>query len=414
MCRQATEAPGASPGIELSTTPIPTSPMRPPSVFVGYTSLVSFKTRFELPMSSSTESASARVRPEIAAIAGYVPGEQPQGGDWTKLNTNENPYPPSPAVAEAIATACTARTLAKYPDPLASRFRQAAADALGVDPEMILCGNGSDDLLTILVRAYVGAGEALRVPTPSYILYRTLAEIQGAVCDEVAFKADWSLPVAFAAAETAAGQPVRLAIVPNPNSPSGTLLPPEHLLELAEQLPCPLVVDEAYGDFGETNCLDLVRQSERVIVTRSLSKSYALAGIRFGFAVAHPTVIDQLRKVKDSYNCDAIAIAAATAAIADQTWLAANQAAIRATRSRLAGELRRLGFTVVDSQANFVWCTHPEKSHRDLYEALKAQQILIRFMVYAGWGDGLRITVGTDAEIDTFLAALEGLLASGT
>ena len=364
-------------------------------------------------MSTSTEPAAALVRPEIAAIGGYVPGEQPQGGVWTKLNTNENPYPPSPVVAEAIAAACTDRMLAKYPDPLASRFRETAAGVLGVSPEMILCGNGSDDLLTILVRAYVGAGEALRVPTPSYILYRTLAEIQGAVCDEVAFAADWSLPAAFAAAETADGRSVRLAIVPNPNSPSGTLLPPEQLLELAEQLPCPLVVDEAYGDFGDTNCLDLVRQSDRVIVTRSLSKSYALAGIRFGFAVAQPTVIEQLRKVKDSYNCDAIAIAAATAAIADQDWLAANQTAIRATRTRLAGELRRLGFTVIDSQANFVWCTHREHSHRAIYEALRAKQILIRFMVYAGWGDGLRITVGTDAEIDTFLAALTELLESG-
>jgi histidinol-phosphate aminotransferase len=207
---------------------------------------------------------------------------------------------------------------------------------------------------------------------------------------------------------------VRLAIVPNPNSPSGTLLPPDRLLELADRLPCPLVVDEAYGDFGETNCLELVQQSERVIVTRSLSKSYALAGIRFGFAVAQPAVIEQLRKVKDSYNCDAIAIAAATAALADQTWLTANQAAIRATRTRLIAALRRLGFAVIDSQANFVWCTHPQRSHRELYEALKAQQILVRFMVYAGWGDGLRITVGTDAEIDTFLSALEGLLAAGT
>ena len=361
-------------------------------------------------MSTHTSSAAALVRPEIAAIDGYVPGEQPQGGDWTKLNTNENPYPPSPAVAEAVAAVCAGRTLAKYPDPLASRFREHAAEVLGVSPEMILCGNGSDDILTILVRAYVGAGEALRVPTPSYILYRTLAEIQGAVCDEVPFTRNWSLPDAFTTAETAAGVPVKLAIVPNPKSPSGTLLPPADLLAVAQQLPCPLVVDEAYGDFGETNCLDLVRQSDRVIVTRSLSKSYALAGIRFGFAVAQPEVIEQLGKVKDSYNCDAIAIAAATAAIADQAWLAANQAAIRATRSRLATVLKQLGFAVIESQANFVWCTHPSHSHRELYEALKARQILIRFMQYGGWGDGLRITVGTDAEIDTLLAVLPELL----
>ena len=361
-------------------------------------------------MSTTNASVAALVRPEIAAIAGYVPGEQPQGGDWTKLNTNENSYPPSPAVAEAVAAACAGRTLAKYPDPLASRFRERAAEVLGISPEMILCGNGSDDILTIPVRAYVGAGEALRVPTPSYVLYRTLAEIQGSVCDEVPFTGTWSLPEAFTATATATGASVRLAIVPNPNSPSGTLLPPADLLAVSQQLPCPLVVDEAYGDFGETNCLDLVRQSDRVIVTRSLSKSYALAGIRFGFAVAQPEVIEQLRKVKDSYNCDAIAIAAATAAISDQAWLAANQAAIRATRSRLTMALKQFGFAVIESQANFVWCTHPSQSHRELYEALKARQILVRFMQYAGWGDGLRITVGTDAEIDTLLAVLPELL----
>lgn len=361
-------------------------------------------------MDITTESAASLVRPEIAAIAGYVPGEQPQAGAWTKLNTNENPYPPSPVVAEAVAAVCTGRTLAKYPDPLATRFREQAAEVLGIAPEMILCGNGSDDLLTILVRAYVGAGEALRVPTPSYILYRTLADIQGAACEEVAFTTNWSLPAFFTSPMTAEGKPVKLAIVPNPNSPSGTLLSPDLLLEVAEQLPCPLVIDEAYGDFGETNCLDLVRQSERVIVTRSLSKSYALAGIRFGFAVAQPSVIEQLGKVKDSYNCDAISIAAATAAVADQGWLADNQSAIRATRSRLSEALRKLGFEVIDSQANFVWCTHSTHSHKAIYEALKNRQILIRFMKYSGWGDGLRITVGTDAEIDTLLAVLPDVL----
>lgn len=275
---------------------------------------------------------------------------------------------------------------------------------------MILCGNGSDDLLTILVRCFVGVGDAMRVPTPSYILYQTLADIQGVPCEKITFTDDWSLPLTFAAPCTEAGQPVKLAIVPNPNSPSGTLLSPEQLLGLAEQLPCPLVVDEAYGDFGDTNCLELVRQSERIIVTRSMSKSYALAGIRFGFAVAQPAVIEQLCKVKDSYNCDAIATAAATAAIADQDWLRKNQSLIRATRTRLSNELRRFGFSVIDSQANFVWCTHPKRSHKDIYEALKKNHILIRYMVYRGWGDGLRVTVGTDAEIDVLLSTLDSIL----
>jgi histidinol-phosphate aminotransferase len=308
-------------------------------------------------------------------------------------------------VAGAIAAAAAGRTLAKYPDPLATAFRKRAAEVLGVDPDWIICGNGSDDLLTILVRTFVGAGEWLRMPYPSYILYRTLAGIQGASCDEVHYRRDWSLGDDFAAPRDG----LRLAIVANPNSPSGTLLPPQRLAELAERMPCAFVVDEAYGDFADTNCLDLVRKNERVIVTRSFSKSYALAGLRFGFAVAQPQVIEQLQKVKDSYNCDTLSIVAATAAIDDQAWLADNRAKIIATRRRLTDALRALGYEAIESQANFVWCTHPERPHKPVYEALKAAGILIRYMNYAGWGDGLRITVGTDAEIDAFLARMRTL-----
>ncbi len=364
------------------------------------------------PQAAADARAAALVRAPIAALAGYVPGEQPQGGDWIKLNTNENPYAPSPAVAAAVTAALAGRTLAKYPDPVATRFRQQAAAVLGIDPDWILCGNGSDDLLTILVRTFVGPGAALRMPTPSYILYRTLAGIQGAPVEEVPFERDWSLSDAFTAPHTAAGDVVRLAVIANPNSPSGTLIPPDSIARLAERMPCALVVDEAYGDFAASNCLDLVRSHERVIVTRSFSKSYALAGLRFGFAVAQPAIIRQLEKVKDSYNCDALSIAAATAAIADQDWLHECRSQILATRGRLTAALRDLGFHVQESQANFVWCTHPDRPHRPLYEGLKSRGILVRYMHYAGWGDGLRITVGTDAEIDRFLATLTSLLAA--
>jgi histidinol-phosphate aminotransferase len=347
--------------------------------------------------------AASLVRPAIAELAGYVPGEQPQAGKWIKLNTNENPYPPSPAVARAVTATLQGRTLAKYPDPLATVFRLRAAEVLGVDPDWIICGNGSDDLLTILVRSFVGEGEWLRIAYPSYILYRTLAGIQGANCEEVFYERDWSLSDAFAAPRDG----LRLAFLANPNSPSGTLVPPARVRELADRLPCPLVVDEAYGDFADADCLDLVRRCERVIVTRSFSKSYALAGLRFGFAVARPEIIAELRKVKDSYNCDTLAIAAATAAIDDRAWLADNRAKIIATRRRLTDAMRALGYDAVESQANFVWCTHPDRPHKPVYEALKAQGCLIRFMQYPGWGDGLRITVGTDEEIDAFLSLMQ-------
>lgn len=344
-------------------------------------------------------------RPEIEAMAGYVPGEQPQGGGVIKLNTNENPYRASPAVDRAIEEAVR-RGLQKYPDPMAGAFRRRAAEVLGVEPDWILCGNGSDDILTIATRAFVGQGQLLRLPYPSYVLYKTLAQIQGARSEEVHFQADWSLPDRFAAE----GDDLRLVFLPTPNSPSGTVVQPERVWELAQRLPCPLVVDEAYVDFAETNCLGLVARSEKILVLRSMSKSYALAGVRFGYVVAQPQVIDGLAKVKDSYNCDTVAVAAAAAAIGDQAWLAENRAKIIRTRARLAAGMRDLGFRTVDSQANFTWNTHPEQPVKPLFERLKEDRILVRYMDYPGWGDGLRISVGTDDEIEACLERLRAII----
>ena len=190
--------------------------------------------------------------------------------------------------------------------------------------------------MTIVTRAFVGQGQWLRLPYPSYILYQTLAQLQGAHGEEIHFRADWTLDDSFAAPRS----DLRLAFLPNPNSPSGTVLSPERVLELADRLPCPLLVDEAYVDFANDHCLRLVAQNEKILVSRSLSKSYALAGLRFGFLVAQPHIIQQLVKVKDSYNCDALSIAGATAAIDDQAWLAETRARIIATRGRLAAGMR--------------------------------------------------------------------------
>jgi histidinol-phosphate aminotransferase len=343
-------------------------------------------------------------RPNITAMTGYVPGEQPRGEKVIKLNTNENPYPCSPKVKAAIGRVVQAG-LQKYPDPLATAFRIRAGDLYGFDPDWILCGNGSDELLTMITRAFVDSGDVVRFANPGYILYRTLAEIQGATTDVVNFNADWSLGDAFAKP----ADRLKLAFLANPNSPSGTLVPPQRVAELADALPCPLVVDEAYVDFADTNCLALVRENEKILVTRSLSKSYALAGLRFGFVVAQPHVIEQLRKVKDSYNCDALSIAGATAAIDDQAWLQETRAAILATRERMTGALRGLGFASVPSQANFVWNPHPSVPVEPLYQRLKAAGVLVRYMNYALWGDGLRISVGTDEQVDACLNLLKTL-----
>jgi len=348
---------------------------------------------------------SSYIRPEILAMHGYVPGEQPQEGGIIKLNTNENPYPSSPAVQRAIGRAIQ-MGLQKYPDPMATAFRQRAAQLLNVEPNWILCGNGSDDILTIVTRAFVGQGELLRLPYPSYILYKTLAQLQGAAAEEIHFQTDWSLADDFARPKPR----LKLAYLPNPNSPSGTMIPPERIREIAAALPCPLVVDEAYVDFADTSCAALVKETDKIMITRSLSKSYALAGLRFGYVAAQPHIIEQLEKVKDSYNCDALSIAGATAALDDQAWLTDNQAKVRASRERLTAGMRALGFATVDSQANFVWNPHHSVPVRPLYERLKAAGVLVRYMDYPGWGDGLRVSVGADEQIEKCLTLLRGMV----
>jgi histidinol-phosphate aminotransferase len=343
------------------------------------------------------------VRPNILAMAGYAPGEQPRDGGFVKLNTNENPYPPSPRVFEAVRAALTGDRLRKYPEPMGHTFRAKAGAVLGIDPDSILIGNGSDDVLTIVTRAFVPEGGLIASPTPSYVLYRSLAEIQGARFEAVPFTADWRLPDPW---------PVRganLTFLPNPNSPSGTTVSHADIRRLAEHSGGPVILDEAYADFAETNGLKLAGKS--VIVTRTLSKSYALAGIRFGFAVADPALVRELAKVKDSYNCDVLSLAAAAAALEDQEYLRQTRAKILATRERLAEALTGLGFAVTPSQANFVWCRRTDRPVKPLYEALKERQILVRYMYYRGYGDGLRISVGTDAEIDRLLHELADLLA---
>ena len=355
--------------------------------------------------SSKLTAQSSYFRPEIEAMRGYVPGEQPRQGEVVKLNTNENPYPASPAVAEAIHEVLD-RGLGRYPDAMGQPFREAASEVLGVEPDWILCGNGSDDILTIATRAFVGAGELLRLPYPSYVLYKTLAQIQGARSEEVKFEEDWSLGARF----FEASDDLKLVFLPNPNSPSGTVIPPERILEIARQLPCPLLVDEAYADYAETNCMHLVEQEEKILVSRTMSKSYGLAGLRFGYVVAQPQIIEQLAKVKDSYNCDALSIAGATAAIRDQAWLVENRAKILATRQRLTDGMRQLGFVTVESQANFTWNTHPEQPLQPLYEGLKQHGFLVRYMDYPEWSDGLRISVGTDEQIDTVLELLHQMM----
>jgi histidinol-phosphate aminotransferase len=341
---------------------------------------------------------------------GYVPGEQPREGTYIKLNTNENPYPPSPRVLEAIRAECDGR-LRLYPDPLGSRVRQAAAALHGVGPEWILAGNGSDDLLTILTRSFVGPGDAVVYPMPSYILYRTLVELQNGRSVIVPYRDDWSLdPARFATEAAATG--ARLAFLANPNSPSGTALGSGEVADLARRLECPLVVDEAYADFADADCVGLVADHGNVIVTRTLSKGHGLAGLRLGYLIAAPEVVDGLAKVKDSYNCDRLSLAGGAASLADREYLAQTRSRILTTRARLTDAMRSLGYRVPQSQANFIWCTGGPMPAPEVYDALKERKILVRLMRYPGYEAGLRITVGTDEEIDKLLEALREILGA--
>ena len=265
---------------------------------------------------------------------------------------------------------------------------------------MILAGNGSDDVLTIITRAFVGPGELGAYPSPSYLLYSTLIQLQNGREHVVPFSSDWTLdPAAFRVPG------LKLAYLANPNSPSGTALPRAEVAKLAAALPCPLVVDEAYADFAAGHCVPLVHDHPNVIVTRSFSKGYSLAGIRLGYLVARPAVVDQLLKVKDSYNCDALSLTAGAAALEDQEYLNLTRGRILATRTRLTAALRAVGYTVPESQANFVWATGGPPA-AETFARLKNERILVRLMTYPGHEPGLRISVGTDAEIDRLLEVL--------
>jgi len=342
--------------------------------------------------------------PHIERMSGYVPGEQPKLGEFIKLNTNENPYPPSPHVADAITEALDGR-LRRYPDPVGTAFRKVAATKHGVDPEQILVGNGSDDILTILTRAFAGPGHSVVYPTPSYILYRTLTELQNARPVEVPFAADWTIDPSLFAVKGA-----RLAFLANPNSPSGTQLPASAVAKIADACPCPLVVDEAYADFAESDCVGLVATNPNVIVTRTLSKGSGLAGLRVGYLIAQPEIVAGLVKVKDSYNCDTLSLLGGAAALGDTEHLANTRAKIIATRTRLASSMRRLGYRVPDSQANFVWCEEGPPA-ASVYAELKDRKILVRLMSYPGREPGLRITVGTDEEVDRLIDAMRAIIS---
>jgi len=347
------------------------------------------------------------VRPNVRAMDGYTPGEQPGIGERVvKLNTNENPFQPSDLVVRAIRE-IEPENLRRYPNPTADLFRIAAAKLLGLSKDQIIAGNGSDDVLTIATRAFVPPGGKLACPDPTYSLYPILAKLEDATCVPVPWEDGYTLPIDALLATKA--DAIYLA---NPNAPTGTFVPPAKISHLAKAFSGLVLVDEAYVDFAEENCVSLVKEHRNVVVSRSLSKAYALAGLRFGYAVAREDVIEEMMKVKDSYNCDAISIIAATAAIEDQEYARKTWEHVKDERKRLGDELTSMGYTVIPSQANFLLVGCPGGRGKETYLGLKRQGILIRYFDKPGLSDKIRITVGQSHENNALLGGLKNLTAA--
>ncbi len=340
----------------------------------------------------------ARIRQSVESLHAYTPGEQPRRAGLVKLNTNENPYPPSPRVAEALARIDPA-DLRLYPDPVCMQLRETIARLHGVTPDRVFVGNGSDEVLALCTRAFVEDDGTIGYFEPSYSLYPVLAAIRNVRGVAVPLGNDFGWP----ATPIPGGS---LFFLCNPNAPTSLLFPMETVRRFCESYPGVVLLDEAYVDFASANGMELARTLPNVIVMRTLSKSYALAGIRLGYAVGPADLIGALFKIKDSYNVDRLTQAAATAALSDTDYMRRNVARIQATRARLTAELKRRGFEVCPSDTNFLWARPQREDARGLYERLKELGILIRYFPGPRTGDYVRITVGSDPEVDRLLEAL--------
>ena len=341
-------------------------------------------------------------RPAIDAMTGYVPGEQPKSGiKVIKLNTNENPYPPSPKAIAALQN-IDSDSLRRYPDPFAHEFCQAVSEVLNVPSDWVIVGNGSDDILNILIRACAeGCDRKVVYPMPTYVLYRTLSAMQPAEIVEVPYGEDFQLPIEELVAANGA-----VTFIASPNSPSGHSVALDDLRKLAQQVSGILAIDEAYVDFAEYSALSLVQEFDNVIVLRTLSKGYSLAGLRLGFGIANPQLLSGLFKVKDSYNIDAVAIAMGTAAMYDQEYKKNCAEKVKRSRTKLTLDLKNLDFKVLESHGNFILATPPKSNAEEIYLKLKEAGILVRYFNQVGLADKLRITVGTDEQNEALIDLL--------
>ncbi len=338
-------------------------------------------------------------------MAEYIPGEQPSNPDeYIKLNTNENPFPPSDFVLNTIKNTCNGN-LRRYPDPTAEELREQFASENEITPENVFVGNGSDEIFTLIFRAFIEKSDIAALPYPSYPLYDILAEANGIKYEKVNLGADFSYNM-----ENFLNRRYGLVIICNPNNPTGTYCPVDKIKDFLDTYTGLLVVDEAYIDFYGGSSIDLIKKYDNLIVTRSFSKSYSLAGLRVGLAVSSKGIIEGFLKIKDSYNIDMLAIEGAKAALIDKKSFKYNIDMVKNNKEYLEENLKPLGFEIIPSRANFIFVKHKEVPSKELYERLKEKKILVRYFSGNIRSEFMRISVGTMMEIKALCRELNTIL----
>jgi histidinol-phosphate aminotransferase len=344
--------------------------------------------------------------PVVHGLSPYVPGEQPKQDGIVKLNTNENPYPPSPHVLAAI-TAATDR-LRLYPDPRASALRETIAAHYDVAPEEVFVGNGSDEVLAHAFQALLKHDAPLLFPDITYSFFPVYCRLYGIAFEEVPLDAAMRVQIADYR------RPCSAIILPNPNAPTGIALPRDAIEALVAEHPDQVVViDEAYVDFGAESAVPLVAHHDNLLVIQTFSKSRALAGLRVGFAIGQRPLIEALERVKDSFNSyplDCLAMSGAIAAVKDDAWFQETRQHIAASRELLVGALSTLDFEVLPSRANFVFARHADRSGAELAAGLRQRGLLVRHFQKPRIADFLRITVGTEEQCSRLIALLRDLI----
>jgi histidinol-phosphate aminotransferase len=350
------------------------------------------------------------VSPVVQQLVPYVPGEQPQIANLVKLNTNENPYPPSPRVVAAIQQAAQ-HGLQLYPDPDGSALRQAIARHHDLTPQQVFLGNGSDEVLGHAFFTFFQQGCPLLMPDISYSFYKVYCGLYSIAARTVPLREDLQLNVADYAAPD---QAVAGVVIANPNAPTGVGLPLADIETLLQMHPNRVVlIDEAYVDFGGHSAVALIDRYPNLLVVHTLSKSRSLAGLRIGYACGQAHLIDALNRVKNSFNSyplDRLALAGGVAAFEDQAYFERTCQAVMSSREGLALALEDLGFEVLPSQTNFVFARHPGHEGTDLAAGLRAQGVLVRHFKQARIDAFLRISVGTPGQCDQLVAALANLV----